>query len=90
MSDELLKNEVITYKSIADTLGYTETVIRNVVTKSIKEPDVRLRRAVHIFFNKDYYKELGEFSGVSDVCKAKCQFPYYMDVVKCGIHSKKN
>lgn len=89
LTDVLFDKQIITYKSIGDVLGYTETIIRNAVTKSVKNPDIKLRRAIHIFFDKDFYATLGKYNGVNDECKKECKHPYWVDVLRCGIHSKK-
>lgn len=88
LTEVLFDKNIISYKLIADTLGLTETVVRNAITKSTANPDVSVRRGIHIFFNKDYYKELGEFATLCGKCTKKCKQEYYMEV-RCKKYKEK-
>lgn len=81
-ADYLLKEKIITYKSIADIIGYSETITTNAITKTTKNPDVGVRRAIDIFFNKDYYeKELGLYANLCVKCTSrKCKQFYFVEV----------
>lgn len=89
-ADYLLKEKIITYKSIADIIGYSETITTNAITKSTKNVDVGVRRQVELFFNKDYYeKELGKYNNKCAGCKKQCKQFYWVDVARCKEYSKK-
>ena len=89
-ADYLLKEKIITYKSIADIIGYSETITTNAITKTTKNPDVGVRRAIDIFFNKDYYeKELGLYASLCEKCTSrKCKQFYFVEV-KCKNYKAK-
>lgn len=82
MTKYLIDNKIITYKLVAEITGYTETLISNVMEKKTKNPNVRVRRAVDIFFNKDYYeKELDKFADRCENCKLRsCKQSYWVEV----------
>jgi len=86
--DEMFSNKIITYKSIGEILKLTETVTRNAITKSVKDLDVRIRRSIHIFFNKDYYPELGLYNNRCIDCTNKCKQNYWVNVVACNKYKK--
>lgn len=88
LTDELFDKKIITYSSIGQVLGVSGTIIRNAITKETKNPQPNVRRGLDIFFNKDFYEELGKYSGVSEECKKECQHPYWVNVLRCGVHSK--
>ena len=89
-AEYLLKEKIITYKSIADIIGYSETITTNAITKSTKNVDVGVRRQLELFFNKDYYeKELGKYSNKCAGCKKQCKQFYWVDVARCKEYSKK-
>ena len=80
-ADYLLKEKIITYKSIANIIGYSETITTNAITKTTKNPDVGVRRAIDIFFNKDYYeKELGLYASLCEKCTKRCKQHYFVEV----------
>lgn len=86
----LLDNEIITYKSIADIIGYSETITTNAITKTTKNVDVGVRRQLELFFNNDYCeKELGKYSNKCTGCKKQCKQFYWVDVARCKEYSKK-
>ena len=90
-AEYLLKEKIITYKSIADIIGHSETVITNAITKSTKSPDVRVRRAIDVFFNKDNYeKELGKYASRCVDCTSRaCKQFYWVDVRCPNFKAKK-
>ena len=87
----LLDNEIITYKSIADIIGYSETITTNAITKSTKNVDVGVRRQLELFFNKDYYeKELGKYASRCVDCTSRaCKQFYWVDVRCPNFKAKK-
>ena len=90
MSEELLKKNIVTYKMISEITGLTETVLKNAITKETKNPELSTRRAIHIFFNKDYYSELGKLAKKCESCKGcKCEYEYWTSVVYCPNYKKK-
>lgn len=88
LTESLLDNKLITYKSIANTLGLTEVVTRNAITKQTKNPQAEVRRQLHMFFNKDLYKELGEYANLCSRCNKRCKQHYFVDV-KCKNYKEK-
>lgn len=88
LTESLLDNKLITYKSIADILGLTEVVTRNATTKETKNPQPNVRRQLHIFFNKDLYKELGEYANLCSGCTKRCKQHYFVEV-KCKNYKEK-
>lgn len=90
MTKELFDKNIITYKLIADITGLTETVVKNIITKETKNPDIEARRMIHIFFNKDFYeKELGKYNDRCIGCKKKCKIDYYAAIVVCPNYKEK-
>lgn len=90
MSEELLNNNIITYKMISDITKISETVLKNAIEKTTKNPDLETRKAVHVFFNNDYYKELGIYAKKCEDCQGcKCKYDYFVSVVYCPKFKKK-
>ena len=91
MTKHLTDNKTITYKMVADITGHSETVITNAITKSTKSPDVRVRRAIDVFFNKDNYeKELGKYASRCVDCTSRaCKQFYWVDVRCPNFKAKK-
>ena len=87
-ADYLLKEKIITYKSIADIIGYSETITTNAIVKQTKNPQAEVRRQLHIFFNKDLYKELGEYANLCSGCTKRCKQHYFVEV-KCKNYKEK-
>lgn len=84
MSKSLFNSGLLTYKKIADTLDLSETIVRNTVTKSTKNPDVSSRHKIHMFFNKDFYeKELGKYTNKCNDCKKTCKQFYWILSINC-------
>lgn len=84
MTKYLLDNGILTYKKIADVLGLSETIVRNTITKTTKNPDVSNRRKLHIFFNVDFYeKELGKYTNKCTECKKHCKQFYWILSINC-------
>lgn len=91
MVDELLNKGIISYKSIADTLGLTETLVRNAMTKETKNPQIEVRRRLHIYLNNDLYeKELGKYSQrCTESCSRRCKQYYFSDTTLCSRYKRK-
>ena len=90
MSEELLKENIITYKMIGEILNMTETVVENTVTKETVNPEKRNRRLIHMFFNHDYYTELGKYADRCMDCEGcKCKHEYWVSVISCPSYKKK-
>ena len=87
-AEYLLKEKIITYKSIADIIGYSETITTNAIVKQTKNPQAEVRRQLHIFFNKDLYKELGEYANLCSGCTKRCKQHYFVEV-KCKNYKEK-
>lgn len=91
-TEALFKQNVITYNLVGNILGLTPTVIKNTITKSNKNPDIKVRRQLEVFFNKDFYK--GELPALNEVCKtcakkADCGQYYWVDLVGCKKYREK-
>ncbi len=79
LTDYLFKKEIITYDLIANIIGSTRTIVENTITTNTKNPDVRVRRGVHIFFNKDFYEDkLDKYNSKCMDCKRKCRQGYWV------------
>lgn len=90
MSEELFKENIITYKLIGEILGITETVVKNAITKETTVPEPRVRRLIHIFFNRDYYTELGIYAKRCEDCEeCSCKHEYFVSVISCPRYKKK-
>lgn len=89
MSDELLKDKVITYESIGEILGLSETVVENAITKKTQTPQREIRRAIHMYFGKDYYPEIGKYAAKCNDCSKKCKYEYWIGVIACPKYKKK-
>ena len=84
MTKNLLDSGLLTYKKIADVLGLTETIVRNTITKTTKNPEVANRRKIHMFFNADFYeKELGKYTNKCTECKKHCKQFYWILSINC-------
>lgn len=91
-SKYLLDEEIITYKSIGEILNLTPTVVRNIIIKNTKNPDMRARRSLHIFFNQDFYKD--DLPSLNDVClsctkQKSCGQAYWVDIISCKRYREK-
>lgn len=90
MSEYLLKENIITYKSIGEVLNITPTIVENTITKKTANPEKRNRRLIHLYFNKDYYTELGMYADKCMDCKGcKCKQEYWVDLISCPKYKKK-
>ena len=90
MTKELFDKNIITYKMIADILDLTETLVENITEKKTKNPEIGVRRKLHIFFNDDFYeKELGKYNDRCMGCKKKCKQHYYATIIECPNYKKK-
>lgn len=85
----LLDNNILTLEIVSKYTKVKPNRIAELLTKKAKNVEVRERRAIDVFFNKDYYEKLGKFNGINDTCRKQCQFPYWVTVDYCGKHSKR-
>lgn len=88
LTKELFDKKIISYKLIADTLGLTEVVVRNAITKETKTPQQEVRRKLHMFFDKDLYEELGGHANLCNSCTRRCKQHYFVDV-RCKNYKEK-
>lgn len=85
MTKKLLANGLLTYKMIAETLDLSETVVKNIITKSIKNPQRNDRRKLDMFFNEDFYaRDLGKYFPRCIRCIKQCKQPYWINNIKCS------
>ncbi len=90
MTKNLLDSGLLTYKKIADVLGLTETIVRNTITKTTKNPEVANRRKIHMFFNADFYeKELGKHMDICVSCQKSCKQFYWIKSFICPKYTSK-
>ena len=90
MTKELFDKNIITYKLIADITELTETIVKNIITKETKNPDIQARHKIDMFFNNDFYeKELGKYNDRCMDCKKKCKQHYYSTIVVCPNYKEK-
>lgn len=87
--DTLFSKNIVSYKLIGEIIGYSETITRNAITKSVATLDVSTRRAIDIFFNKDYFEELGKYTDRCTSCNKKCQQFYWVSLIGCGKYTEK-
>ncbi len=84
MTKKLLEKGLLTYKMIAETLDLSETIVRNMITKSTKNPPINNRRKLHMFFNEDLYeKDLGKYVSKCTKCKKHCKQFYWVSNIRC-------
>lgn len=89
MIKELFDKKILTYELVSDITGIKIDVLKDMINKKIKQPDIRLRRRLHIFFNKDFYKHLGEYNSRCMDCRwRKCKQPYYVTIDVCLKYKK--
>lgn len=91
MTKELFKRGKISYETIADILNLTPTLVKNAITLKTENPQVEVRRKLHIFFNKDLYeKELGKFDNrCRNSCSRRCKQYYFADTSLCSKYKQK-
>ena len=77
----LFDNRLITYEMISEIINIDENRLEKLLNKDIKVPDVMERRYIELFFNKDYFSELGNYTEICNGCSKKCQKPYWVGVV---------
>ncbi|MGJ0846613.1 hypothetical protein ACR77J_07985 [Tissierella praeacuta] len=86
----LLDNNILTLEIVSQYTKVKPDRIIELMSGKAEDIEASERRAIDIFFNKDYYeKKLGKYNGVNDKCRKECQFPYWVKVDHCGKHSKK-
>lgn len=79
MTEALFNKEILTYELIAATLGLTETLVCNAIEKETKNPQLEVRRGLHIFFNKDFYEDnLDKHHSTCENCKNTCKQEYWV------------
>ena len=77
----LIDKQHITYAMVAEYTGFSETVISNIMNKAVQEPDVKARRAVEVFFGKDFLADsLSPYHNKCEGCKKKCKQWYFVDL----------
>lgn len=89
LTKHLFDEGVISYKFIADTLSLTEAVVENAMTQKTKNPQIDVRRKLHMFFNKDLYDKNGKYNTKCASCKKRCKQEYWVDLIQCKKYSKK-
>lgn len=86
----LLDNKIITYETISEIIKIDKSRLEKLLNKKIKTPEIRERRQIEIFFNKDYFPELGKYNENCGTCgKKQCKQLYWVSVISCGKQGKK-
>lgn len=89
MTKELFDKNILSYNLISEKTGLTETVVRNIINGETKNVDTNTRRAIHIFFNRDFYPELGKYNSLCEKCRwRKCKQDYWVQYVACSKYKK--
>ncbi len=81
--DYLFDNRILTYKLISKHTGLHTVRIKNLLQKDVKRVPTNERRKIEMFFNKDYFPELGKYNSKCSKCNKKCKQHYWTDVVFC-------
>jgi len=88
-TEELFKKGLVAYQQIADLYDYTETLIKNAYEGATQNPQIGVRRALHVFFNKDLYEDrLDKYHSLCMGCKKRCKQAYWVGLT-CSRYNKK-
>lgn len=89
-SEYLIESGLLTYDKIAEIINIDKNRLKKLANKEIDKPDIGERRTLELFFNKDYYPELGQYSNVCESCtKRECKLSYWVQVINCPKYKKK-
>lgn len=89
-SEYLIENRLLTYDKIAVVINIDENRLKKLINKDMDSPDSGERRTLELFFNKDYYPELGKYNNVCESCtKRECKQAYWVQIINCPKHNKK-
>lgn len=91
LSNYLFDNNIISFKIISDMIGVTPKRIEELISGKAKKVEKNERRAVHLFFGKDYYEDIGKYNEThcEDCTKKKsCGQDYWVSVISCDKFTK--
>lgn len=87
----LFDKDILTYELMSEITGIKVSRLKSLMRGKLKRVDADERKQLEIFFNKDYYKKLGNSNPKCDSCKKqkKCGQYYWVNVVCCPNFTKK-
>ena len=85
----LLDNKLITYEMISEIIKIDRDRLENLLSKKISEPEIKERRQIEVFFNRDYFEELGKWNDMCTKCSKKCQQFYWVNLISCNKFKEK-
>lgn len=81
MIDYMIEKEIIDYEFVAEKVGDTAARVRNVMTKSVKNADIDLRRNIELLLGVDYYKDKSTpYHTMCQKCKHSCKQQYHVQL----------
>lgn len=90
LTDYLFENNIIEYSLVSEMVKIKEKRLRELLDGSAKKVEKSERRAVEIFFNNDFYEDLGKYADLCSKCSVrKCKHDYWITVVSCQNYKKK-
>lgn len=84
-SNYLLQENILTYETISQIINIKINRLKELLGGNAKNVEISERRAIHIFFNKDFYKKLGKLNSHCKNCmnNKTCGQEYWVTVVHC-------
>lgn len=92
MTDYLFEQHILSFKIISDKTDISEKRVKDLMDGKATKVDKGERRRLHVFFNKDFYEEMGHLNSThcSDCTKSsQCGHPYWVSVISCPKFKKK-
>lgn len=88
-SEYLIENKLLTYDKIAEIIDIDKNRLKKLINKEVDKIDNNERRRIELFFNKDYYPELGKYNSVCEGCsKRGCKQVYWVMMIGCNKYKK--
>lgn len=89
-SKYLLDNKLITHDTISEIIRIDKNKLECLLNGEIKTPEIKERRQIELFFNKDYFIKQGKYTSTCSKCSKGCKNPYWVDVISCSKYKEKN
>lgn len=89
--EELFELGLLSFKIISDKINIEENRVEELVSGEADKVDKHERRMIELFFNKDYYSDLGKYNAsLCNICtkKRSCGQGYWVDVIGCSLYKK--
>lgn len=86
LTDYLYANDLLDSKTVGEHTGLNSNRVDDLINGDAKRVDIGERHAIHIFFNKDFYEDLGKYNQkVCNECRTRntCGQPYWVSVISC-------